>query len=417
MPPVAEGEFMRRSITRAVRAAFVCTLAGGIGLGGVGFGETGMARAEANARIGLVLVRDDDAPIPLSRLEDPADDQAIAGAEVAIADNSTTGRFLNQTYELTVIPTAPDDAVAAVAEARAQGIDFFAVAADAPLLGDIAGAVPEALVFNIRATDDSLRLAECRPNLFHVAPSRAMKADALAQYLVWKKWTRWFLIHGSHPEDIAMAEAYRRAARKFGADITEERVFEDTGGARSSDSGHVLVQRQIPVFTQNAKRHDVVIAADENEVFGLYLPYRTWDARPVAGDAGLRARDWHAGSEAWGGAQLQTRFEKHANRHMTGPDYLAWLALRVIGEAVTRTDSAAPDTIRAYLRSDDFEIPGFKGLPLSFRPWNQQLRQGIMLADGPLVVSVSPQDEFLHQRTQLDTLGYDEPETECSLAD
>ncbi|MBB95334.1 MAG: branched-chain amino acid ABC transporter substrate-binding protein [Rhodobacteraceae bacterium] len=374
------------------------------------------ARAQVDTTIGLVLVQEDD-PLPLSRLEDPADDDAVAGAEVGIADNSTTGRFLGHTYDLTVLRPSPEDAVAAARAAVANGAGFLAVAAGADTLQAIAAAVPDALVLNLKAEDDTLRTSQCHDNIFHVIPSRAMKADALAQYLVWKKWDRWVLIHGSHPEDNAMAEAYRRAARKFGANIVEERVYEDTGGARRSDSGHVQVQRQMPVFTQNAKRHDVVIAADENEVFAAYLPYRTWDARPVAGDAGLRVRDWHPGSEGWGGTQMQTRFEKHAKRYMSGNDYLAWLAVRIIGEAVTRTDTADPDAIRGYLRSDAFEIPGFKGLPLSFRPWNQQLRQGILLADGPLVVTVSPQAEFLHKTSQLDTLGYDHPESECSLAD
>ncbi|OWU75062.1 branched-chain amino acid ABC transporter substrate-binding protein [Marinibacterium profundimaris] len=391
-----------------VRAA--CVALAGLGWAGVALAEV------VEARVGLVLVQD-AAPLPLTRLEEPAENDGIAGAEVGLADNATTGRFLGHTYALEVLTPTPEEAVAAVEAARAGGVGFFAIDAKAALLEEIAAAVPEALVLNIGAEDDALRLSGCEANLFHVIPSRAMKADALAQYLVWKKWDRWLLIHGSHPEDIAMAEAYRRAAGRFGADIVEERVYEDTGGARRSDSGHVLVQRQMPVFTQNARRHDVVIAADENEVFGLYLPYRTWDPRPVAGDAGLRVRDWHPGSEGWGGTQLQTRFEKHANRYMSGRDYLAWLAVRIVGEGVTRTESADPQTIRAYLRSDEFEIPGFKGLPLSFRPWNQQLRQGILLADGPLVVSVSPQEEFLHQTSQLDTLGYDEPETECSLDD
>ena len=396
---------MRNTMRRAAVAALAVCAA-----------WSGAAMAEVETRIGLLLVAEED-PLPLSRLEDPAENDGVAGAEVGIADNATTGRFLGHSYELSVMRPAPEEAVAAAQAAVAEGVPYLAVAAGAETLEAIAGAVPEAVIFNIKAEDDVLRVSQCRDNLFHVIPSRAMKADALAQYLVWKQWDRWMLIHGSHPEDIAMAEAYRRAANKFGADIVEERVYEDTGGARRSDSGHVQVQRQMPVFTQNAKRHDVVIAADESEVFGLYLPYRTWDARPVAGDAGLRVRDWHPGSEGWGGTQLQTRFEKHANRYMSGTDYLAWLAVRIIGEGVTRTDTADPQAIRAYLRSDQFEIPGFKGLPLSFRPWNQQLRQGILLADGPLVVSVSPQEEFLHQTSQLDTLGYDQPESECSLDD
>ena len=109
-----------------------------------------------------------------------------------------------------------------------------------------------------------------------------MLADALAQYLVWKQWKRWLFVVGSHEPDKLYADALRRAATRFGAKIVQERTFEDTGGARRTDSGVTLIQRQMPVFTQQAPAYDVLVAADESEVFASYLPYRTWDPRPVA---------------------------------------------------------------------------------------------------------------------------------------
>src|SRR5262249_55609651 len=152
-------------------------------------------------------------------------------------------------------------------------------------LADQAGAV----VLDGRTEDDELRTDAklCHKSVFHTAPSRAMKADALAQYLVVKRWLSWFLVVGSHPEDQAMAAAYKRSAARFGAQIVSEKVYEDTGGARRTDSGHVQIQMQMPVFTQDASEHDVLVVADESEVFGEYLPYHTWLARPVAGTAGL----------------------------------------------------------------------------------------------------------------------------------
>jgi ABC transporter substrate binding protein (PQQ-dependent alcohol dehydrogenase system) len=89
--------------------------------------------------------------------------------------------------------------------------------------------------------------------------------------------------------------------------------------------------------------------------------------------------------------------------------------MRMIGEAATRTQSADPKTIAAYMAGPDFEIAAFKGQKLTVRPWNLQLRQPILLADGRTVVSVSPQDGFLHQTSPLDTLGKDRPETKCKL--
>jgi len=113
---------------------------------------------------------------------------------------------------------------------------------------------------------------------------------------------------------------------------------------------------------------------------------------------------------------MQGRFEDRAGRWMTETDYAAWLAVRSIGEAVTRTNSVDSATLRDYLRSDDFEIGAFKGEGLTFRTWNNQMRQPILLVAPRVLVSVSPQDEFLHQRTPLDTLGFDQPETSCDLS-
>lgn len=356
---------------------------------------------------------------PLSLL-DPIEipDDGFAGAEVGQADNQTTGSFLGHQYSLTEIRVAVDGDV--VAEARAAlnaGSKLLVIDAPADKLLMIAD-LPEAsdaLILNVGAEDDVLRIEECRANLFHIAPSRAMKADALAQYLVWKQWREWFLIHGTAEPDLLMKAAIERAAVKFGAEIVETRAYEYEATARRTDSGHVQVQTQLPVFTQNAAEHDVVIAADESDIFGEYLSFRVWDPRPIAGTHGLRATAWHRSHEQWGGTQMQGRFEDDKGRWMTEKDYAAWLALRTIGEGVTRTNSADPTVLRNYLKSDDFEIAAFKGEGLTFRSWNQQMRQPVILVVPRMLVSVSPQDQFLHQRTPLDTLGFDQPESRCSL--
>ena len=270
-------------------------------------------------------------------------------------------------------------------------------------------------MFNAGAADERLREEDCRANVVHTAPSRAMLADGLAEYLIWKQWRRWFLVVGSHPGDIALGTAYEHAAKKFGGKIVEKRTFEDTGGGRRSDSGVVQTQRQMPVFTQKAPDYDVLIAADENEVFGGYLPYRTWEARPVAGSGGLRPTSWDPSHELWGAQQLQNRFQRMFHRGMTARDNQAWVAMRMIGDAVNRTKSADPKAARSLMLSPDFEVADFKGVKLTLRPWNLQLRQPILLTDGRGTVSVSPQEGFLHQVSELDTLGLDQPETKCKF--
>ena len=89
---------------------------------------------------------------------------------------------------------------------------------------------------NAGSIDDRLREEDCRANVIHVAPTRSMLADALAQYLVWKQWKRWILVVGSHETDKLYAAALRRAAARFGAKIVHERIFEDTCVYRKFDS-------------------------------------------------------------------------------------------------------------------------------------------------------------------------------------
>jgi ABC transporter substrate binding protein (PQQ-dependent alcohol dehydrogenase system) len=177
----------------------------------------------------------------------------------------------------------------------------------------------------------------------------------------------------------------------------------------------VQTQRQVPALTQGAPSHDVLIAADESEVFAGYLPYHNFDPRPVAGSAGLVPTNWDGAHEQWGAQQLQNRFMQNYKRTMNARDNSAWLAMRMIGEAATRTNSDDPSKLRGYLVSPDFSIAAFKGVRLTLRPWNQQLRQPILLSDGRMVASVSPQEGFLHQVTELDTLGRDRSETKCRL--
>ncbi|WP_392664913.1 ABC transporter substrate-binding protein [Amaricoccus sp. B4] len=362
-----------------------------------------------------VLRIDQDALLPISRLDLKPDDMGFAGGVLATEDNQTTGTFLGMDYSLETVAVSPEEAQAALERLLGEGISLVVVMSDdATLLALADAAGDRALLLNATAPGDELRNDECRANVLHIAPSRSMKTDALAQYLMWKKWGDWVLIQGSHPEDFALADAYRRSARKFGARIVEERGFEDTGGARRTDTGYVLVQRQIPVFTQKMKRHDVVVAADEADVFAAHLPYHTWGPDLVVGSAGLRPVTWSPAHEAWGATQFQTRFEKLTRRYAREEDYQVWLALRVIGEAATRTGEADPASIRAYALGQEFTLAAFKGQPVTFRPWNGQLRQPILLSDGRVNVSVSPQDGYLHQVSPLDTLGTDAPETTCT---
>src|SRR6202022_1731011 len=198
---------------------------------------------------------------PISLIDEPNDDDGIAGARLAIEDNNGTGRFTNQRFTLEDLRLKPSDDPAAAARSLIdKGASLIIADLPAAMLLAAADAARDrgATLFNVGAVDDSLREEDCRANVIHTAPTRSMLADALAQYLSWKRWQRWLLVTGSHPQDALYADALKRAAKRFGATIVEERVYKDTGGTRRTDTGIVQTQKQIPVFTQNAPAYDVL---------------------------------------------------------------------------------------------------------------------------------------------------------------
>ncbi len=350
---------------------------------------------------------------PLSLLDTEVENNGISGSMLGLNDTQTTGSFLNHIYrmeQVIVEPTA--DLVSTYRNLVAAGKKLFIADLDAADIESIAALDQDVLIFSIRAKDDILRNQKCHPDVFHLPPSRSMLADAVVQYLVWKRWNKVVLVTGRHAGDRAYATALKRAAGRFGLKIVQEKNWTAVPGARRTDSGHHSLQQEIPVFTQ-FKDHDVLLVADEQDEFGEYLSYRTTRARPVAGTQGLQPTSWHRTQEQWGATQIQRRFAKLANRWMTELDYSAWAAVRSFGEAVTNTGSNEPEVLREYLLSKRFKLAGFKGAPLTFRNWNGQLRQPILVVGPRMLVTVSPQAGFLHQHSELDTLGFDKPESSC----
>lgn len=376
----------------------------------------GTARAAEPATVSIAyLALAPKRVTPQTVVAPPPTDEGVQGARLALQDNQTTGRFLNQTYAMSEA-IEPDEArVLATARALFEG-GAKVIVADLPAallvqVADLPGA-SGAAILNATAPDDSLRGANCRANVFHLLPSRAMLADALMQFLAVKRWRNILLVQGPSDEDRAYADALRRAARKFQVRIVADKPWTFVRGAQRTDTGHMGIAAEAARFTQGVS-YDVLVVADTAlDNFGDDLAYRTTDPRPIAGTHGLVPTAWAPPFEQWGATQLQLRFLRQANRLMTPRDFGAWMAVRAIGEAATR--GSAGD-VAGYLRSPQFEMAAFKGARLTFRRWDGQLRQPVLLADARSLVGVSPQPGYLHQFSELDTLGIDQPETSCKF--
>jgi ABC transporter substrate binding protein (PQQ-dependent alcohol dehydrogenase system) len=364
-----------------------------------------------------------DHPRPASRMDVEPIDAGVAGAKMAIEEDNAGGKLMGDLYSLdvaTVVST--DKAVEALGKLLESGHHYFIVDAPADTLLKLSDFAKgkDALLFNIRATDVSLRQEDCRRNVMHVVPDRYMLADALAQYLVLQKWTNWLLVRGSTPGDIAYADAIKRAASRFDATIVDERVYKDNSGGRRDDVGSIPPGKQASNDENFVGRdYQVIIVADEDQLFGPYMPYRGGaDPRPVAGTTGLVATTWSPGHEKWGATQANNHFEKDFKRLMLPIDYQAYVAARTVGEAITRNHGADFATVAAFIHSPDLQLAPFKGIKQQYRPWDGQLRQPILIATDKVPVSMSPQRGFpqaSHAEIEVDTLGIDEPESKCKM--
>lgn len=355
------------------------------------------------------LTQQQKAPPALSNLDAFISNKGEPGAELAIVDNNTTGKFTGQVFALDkfIVPQE-GDVLKVYNEKIAAKYALVLLNLPAPQLLAIADsktAQPH-LFLDIASSDDALRNEQCRANMLHLQPSRAMRADALAQLMLKKRWQKWFLVVGQTPADQLYAEAIKRAAKKFNLKLVATKTWEHTFDARKTE------QADIPVFTQG-EEYDVLVVADEQGLFGEYLGYRTWLPRPVIGTQGLMATSWHKTHEQWGAIQMQNRFKEKTGRWMEEQDYGTYLAVRAIGEAATRTKSNQLEAIKPYLLGESFALQGYKGNPLSFRVWDGQLRQPVLLAADRSLITVAPIEGFLHPKTELDTLGYDQPESKC----
>lgn len=349
----------------------------------------------------------DHGPVLSNILPEPVD-AGLRGAELAISDSNTTGRFLKQRYTLHSL-SSPDAAtlINRASELYDQGLRLFVLNLNTEQLRAVASQLPDdAVLINAGSADNALRSTGCIAGMLHSLPSRAMLTDALGQWLAARRWNRWLILEGNRAEDKAYADSLQRSAQRFGATIVERKAWDYNTDLRRS------AQKELPPFTQT-KEYDVVVVADERGDFGEYVPYNTWYPRPVAGTQGMSPVAWHRVVEAWGAAQLHSRFEKLAGRWMNSTDYASWSGVRTFAEAVTQTRSSDPAVLKSFIMSPDFQLGAFKGRKLSYRPWNGQLRQPIPLVHPRALVSQSPQEGFLHPVTDLDTLGFDTRESAC----
>ncbi len=369
------------------------------------------APPEASLRIVYLSRARDPAyePVPLdSGVFHAAVAEPSPGADLGIKDTRPTAHAAGVALVLEKHAIPEGDAIEAELQAL-ESSDAVAVIADLPIedFVALAKAAPTSLpIFNIRHPDDALRRDFCGAGVFHVVPSTSMLTDALAQFTVTKNWRKVLVLRGPLPADQALADAFAVSARKFGARVVDTKGFIAGNDPRRRDEIDVGLMTSSDDF-------DTVFLADTGGDFGRFVPYQLSKPRPVIGTEGLQAAAWDAVAERFGAPQVNHRFSRLAHRDMGEGDWAAWVSVRAVAEAAIRGKARTAATVEAALAHDQLPLDVSKGIQSSFRPWDHQLRQAIMLHTGDAVIADAPFEGFLHRRTPLDTLGVDEAEASC----
>ena len=331
------------------------------------------------------------------------------GAEVAAKDAEMLERVLDVNVDLTRKEAVDAEGLVQAAQtAAAEGTRLIILDAPAPAVVEVARATRGSGIWLLNATaaDDELRGRHCAPHLLHVTPSEAMLQDALAQHLASLGWNRVLLLEGEAPDDAEAADDFERSAERFGLTIVDRRQFTESRNPRQRE------QNRGGLLTAEGS-YDVIVLQDETAELGRHLPYTTSQPRPIVGSHGLTPAAWHWSLARYGASDLSLRFQNHAGRRMSPEDRGAWGAMALITTGIKRARSGDPNQIVKAIRDPRLTFDTYKGLPGSFRPWNNQFREPVLLHTGNAVVAIAPVEEFQHQKNDLDTLGPDSPESAC----
>ena len=335
--------------------------------------------------------------------------RAYAGAQLAIKELEQFTRIAKAYFSLErhSLSTA-EEMAKTILKMRDSGSYFFLIDAPTSVVSEVAQLTrdKDVYLFNTTAIGDSLRNEACQKHLFHMTASRAMRTDALSQYLVERKWKKILILRGPLTEDELMASAFEKSAAQFGLKIVEIRDFLLGNDPRAREQNDLD-------FLTGDNRYDAVFVADSDGEFSLSVPYATREAAAVVGAAGVIPRVWHWTYLRHGAPQVHGRFERMHTRRMGEPDWGAWVALKTIAMAIARTKTTEGPKVAEYLRNDKFRVDGSKGPGMSIRPWNNQLRQPLLLTTNDWTITLAPIKGFKHRTNDLDTLGYGSQDSAC----
>jgi len=162
--------------------------------------------------------------------------------------------------------------------------------------------------------------------------------------------------------------------------------FEELQAIRGSGADTVLVNlgaQETDQFVSQAEifglEVDVAIVPSQRgqtrELLFRYLqgaPERGGGGRPVL---------WDPAFDTGPAADLNDRYASRNGEPMESAAWAAYAAVLILFEAAVAGATDGVDALMAYLTDTDTAFDVGKGVPVSFRPWDRQLRQPLVLVE------------------------------------
>ncbi|MDI3281312.1 MAG: ABC transporter substrate-binding protein, partial [Bacillota bacterium] len=353
---------------------------------------------ERQLRIGVV------APIPTGTpaISDAVGRAAQQGAMVAedLLGREAASRGVNLQVFLASAPSPEAALRAAERLVAVEGVSALIGGfgtEQAQLLSNLANE-KKVLFLNVAAPADALRKT-CEPYTFHVEASAAMYLDALANWFSSQGKRRWFFVYPNSDEGESL---YRRAIRAISAAGGEEIGKVELPADQRIYTG--------PIEAIQRARPDVVLSllAPENQDFFLaqlgesagklsivHFAYPVTQTRTYwrrvrqatsAAEQTYRPVLWEP---TLGGAakEINDQFGSRSGAPMDSSAWAVYASVKLLLDSTYATETTDGSRLAAYLADSKTTFDLFKGVPVSFRPWDHQLRQPLYM------VQINPEGE------------------------
>jgi quinoprotein dehydrogenase-associated probable ABC transporter substrate-binding protein len=342
-------------------------------------------------RLGVVVPTRTGQSLTRAGLYEPVGEAARHGALLAAGEFGAAADREGTRFDV-LIASSPTPAAALRAAGRllaTEGVSALTGGFGAGQAEVLAGLADEHGVpfINLGDPDPALR-QECSPYVFHLAPSAAMYLDAMAFWFGGLGYGRWFIVHEQGPAGEALADRTAKAlAGVAGAAVVgsaavahEQPVYiGQIEEAQLADADLIVLlldpADQIAFLGQlDSLGSDLAVAAFPDPVTQTrdYIAA----ARQRSGGAGVdyRITPWEATLEGHGATELNDRVLSRWGEPLDPSAWAAYQAVKLLYQAA-RTAGSQKEALAAYLAGHETEFDLNKGVPLSFRSWDHQLRQ------------------------------------------